>query len=79
MSTNGYENCVAGTFYGFSNSQNNTFYPGDTFDLQWGAIDNGKTALNITLARQGGALLDQIVGTLFTRRLHLTVPTYVSV
>lgn len=77
MSTNGYENCVAGTFYGFTNSKNNNFYPGHTFDLQWGAIDHGKTSLNISLARKGGALLDQIVGALFTRHVHLTLPIYV--
>lgn len=64
MSTNGFENCVSGTFYGFTNSQNNEFHPGDTFNLQWGAIDGGKTALNISLARVGGTLIDQIAGAL---------------
>ncbi|GFF89618.1 hypothetical protein IFM61392_09744 [Aspergillus lentulus] len=53
-------------------AQNNTFYPGDTFDLQWGAIDNGKTSLNISLARQGGALLSQIaVGAVFNTSSNL--------
>ncbi|RHZ55391.1 hypothetical protein CDV55_105015 [Aspergillus turcosus] len=67
MSTNGFENCVSGTFYGFTNSQNNEFHPGDTFNLQWGAIDDGKTALNISLGRVGGTLIDQIaVGASFT-------------
>ncbi|GIJ82133.1 hypothetical protein Asppvi_000636 [Aspergillus pseudoviridinutans] len=72
MSTNGYENCVAGTFYGFTNNQNNTFHPGDTFDLQWGAIDGGTKSLNISLARQGGALLSQIaVGAVFNTSSNL--------
>jgi hypothetical protein len=64
MSTNGYENCVRGTFYGFTDSQNNEFHPGDIFNLQWGAVDGGKTPLNISLGRVGGTLTDQIVGAL---------------
>jgi hypothetical protein len=64
MSTNGFEDCVSGTFYGFTDSQNNEFHPSDTFDLQWGAINGGKTPLNISLARVGGTLIDQIVGAL---------------
>lgn len=64
MSTNGFENCVSGTFYGFTNSQNNEFHPGDVFNLQWGAIDGGKTALNISLGRVGGTLIDRIAGAL---------------
>ncbi|KAJ5760280.1 hypothetical protein N7520_007436 [Penicillium odoratum] len=61
MSTNGYTNCVSGTFYGITDTANNEFYPGETFNLQWGAIENGTLPLNISLGRSGGALVDQIV------------------
>ncbi|RHZ57665.1 uncharacterized protein CDV56_101347 [Aspergillus thermomutatus] len=61
MSTDGFENCVSGTFYGFTDSENNEFHPGDTFNLQWGAIDGGNTPLNISLGRAGGTLIDKIV------------------
>ncbi|PWY87229.1 hypothetical protein BO94DRAFT_624406 [Aspergillus sclerotioniger CBS 115572] len=65
MSTYGYENCVAGTFYGFTKTE---FNPGDTFSLQWGAIDDGATPLNITLGRAGGYIIDEIiVGAQFTK------------
>ncbi|PYI03347.1 hypothetical protein BO78DRAFT_421594 [Aspergillus sclerotiicarbonarius CBS 121057] len=64
MSTYGYENCVAGTFYGFTKTE---FNPGGTLNLQWGAIDNGATPLNITLGRAGGYIIDEIiVGAEFT-------------
>lgn len=61
MSTNGYTDCVDGTFYGFTDTENNEFYPGQSLNLQWGAIDNGTLPLNISLGRVGGALVDQIV------------------
>ncbi|KAE8152683.1 hypothetical protein BDV25DRAFT_150588 [Aspergillus avenaceus] len=61
MSTRGYENCKAGTFYGFTGSENNEFHPGDTFHLQWGAIKDGDLPLNISLGRAGGTLIDEIV------------------
>lgn len=35
MSTDGYENCEPGTFYGFSDNENNEYHPGDIFHLQW--------------------------------------------
>ncbi|RAH58046.1 hypothetical protein BO85DRAFT_487860 [Aspergillus piperis CBS 112811] len=64
MSTYGYENCVSGTFYGFTKTE---FNPGDTLNLQWGAIDDGATPLNITLGRAGGYIVDPIiVGAQFT-------------
>ncbi|RDH28817.1 hypothetical protein BDQ94DRAFT_174482 [Aspergillus welwitschiae] len=64
MSTYGYENCVSGTFYGFTKTE---FNPGDTLNLQWGAIDDGETPLNITLGRAGGYIVDPIiVGAQFT-------------
>lgn len=59
MSTYGYENCVSGTFYGFTKTE---FNPGDTLNLQWGAIDDGATPLNITLGRAGGYIVDPIIG-----------------
>ncbi|KAJ5785376.1 uncharacterized protein N7503_010588 [Penicillium pulvis] len=61
MSTNGYTNCVEGTFYGFTNTENNEFYPGESLNLQWGSIEDGELPLNITLGRPGGGLVDQIV------------------
>ncbi|KAJ5712617.1 hypothetical protein N7493_009085 [Penicillium malachiteum] len=61
MSTNGYTNCTDGTFYGFTDTQNNEFYPGESWTLQWGAILNGSLPLNISLGRIGGALVDPIV------------------
>ncbi|RAL04038.1 uncharacterized protein BO80DRAFT_422418 [Aspergillus ibericus CBS 121593] len=64
MSTYGYEDCVAGTFYGFTKTE---FNPGDTLNLQWGAIDDGATPLNVTLGRAGGYIVDEIiVGAEFT-------------
>ncbi|PYH96821.1 hypothetical protein BO71DRAFT_417546 [Aspergillus ellipticus CBS 707.79] len=64
MSTQDFENCVAGTFYGFTRTEYN---PGDTLNLQWGAIDDGATPLNITLGRAGGTIIDEIVvGAQFT-------------
>lgn len=62
MSTNGYTNCVEGTFYGFTDTENNEFYPGESLNLQWGSIENGDLPLNISLGRIGGGLVDQIVG-----------------
>ncbi|KAJ6153722.1 hypothetical protein N7470_006681 [Penicillium chermesinum] len=50
MSTGGYENCTRGTFYGFSDNANNEFWPGETVNLQWGAVDNGDRRLNLSLA-----------------------------
>ncbi|KAJ5650383.1 uncharacterized protein N7484_004106 [Penicillium longicatenatum] len=61
MSTNGYTNCVEGTFYGFTDTANNEFYPGETLNLQWGSIEDGTLPLNISLGRSGGGLVDQIV------------------
>lgn len=58
-----FEDCTTGTFYGFTNDKNNEFHPGDTFTIQWGAYDD-YTPLNITLARLGGSLVSDIVGTL---------------
>jgi hypothetical protein len=62
MSDDTFENCTAGTFYGFTNKENNEFHPGDTFQLQWGAYDE-HTPLNISLARLGGSLVSDILGT----------------
>lgn len=62
MSTNGYTNCEAGKFYGFSDDENNQFSPGDIFNLQWGAVEDGTRPLNVSLAREGGQVLEQIVG-----------------
>ncbi|KAJ5219723.1 hypothetical protein N7468_008927 [Penicillium chermesinum] len=53
MSTGGYENCTRGTFYGFSDNANNEFWPGETVNLQWGAVDNGDRRLNLSLGRVG--------------------------
>ncbi|PWY87713.1 hypothetical protein BO70DRAFT_200925 [Aspergillus heteromorphus CBS 117.55] len=65
MSTQGFENCVAGTWYGFTRTE---FNPGDTLNLQWGAIDDGSTPLNISLGRAGGSIIDEIVvGAKFTQ------------
>ncbi|KAJ5714748.1 uncharacterized protein N7483_011929 [Penicillium malachiteum] len=61
MSTNGYTNCTDGTFYGFTDTENNEFYPGESWTLQWGAILNGSLPLNISLGRIGGGLVDPIV------------------
>ncbi|KAJ5083487.1 hypothetical protein N7456_012914 [Penicillium angulare] len=61
MSTNGYTDCVEGTFYGFTDTENNEFYPGQSLNLQWGLIQNGTMPLNISLGRVGGALVDNIV------------------
>ena len=66
MSTNGYRDCEPGTFYGFSDTENNEFSPGDIFNLQWGAYNNGTLPLNISLGRVGGELLGQIVGARYT-------------
>ncbi|PYI22564.1 hypothetical protein BO86DRAFT_162708 [Aspergillus japonicus CBS 114.51] len=64
MSTQGYTDCVPGTFYGLENKEVN---PGDILQLRWGAIDNGDTPLNISLGRAGGTLIDEItVGAKFT-------------
>ncbi|RAL16093.1 uncharacterized protein BO97DRAFT_182797 [Aspergillus homomorphus CBS 101889] len=64
MSTQGYTDCVPGTFYGLKNKEVN---PGDVLQLRWGAIDNGDTPLNISLGRRGGTLIDEItVGAKFT-------------
>ncbi|PYH40369.1 uncharacterized protein BP01DRAFT_222043 [Aspergillus saccharolyticus JOP 1030-1] len=69
MSTQGYTDCVPGTFYGLANTEVN---PGDTLQLRWGAIDNGDTPLNISLGRAGGTLIDEItVGAQFTTRSSL--------
>lgn len=59
MSTQGYTDCVPGTFYGLENKEVN---PGDILQLRWGAIDNGDTPLNISLGRAGGILIDEITG-----------------
>ncbi|KAJ5953315.1 hypothetical protein N7454_000211 [Penicillium verhagenii] len=61
MSTNGYTNCVSGTFYGITDTADNEFYPGETFNMQWGTIEDGTLPLNISLGRIGGGLVDQIV------------------
>ncbi|KAF5857582.1 hypothetical protein ETB97_005540 [Aspergillus alliaceus] len=66
MSTYSYEDCVARTFYGFTGTENNEFHPGYTFNLKWGAIDNGKIPLNISLGQAGGTLIDPIVSKLTT-------------
>ncbi|KAE8384665.1 hypothetical protein BDV23DRAFT_188996 [Aspergillus alliaceus] len=66
MSIYGYEDCVAGTFYGFTGTENNEFHPGYTFNLKWRAIDNGKIPLNISLGQAGGTLIDPIVSKLTT-------------
>ncbi|KAL1847723.1 hypothetical protein Plec18167_009309 [Paecilomyces lecythidis] len=55
-----FEDCTTGTFYGFTDDKNNEFHPGDTFTIQWGAYDD-YTPLNITLARLGGSLVNDIV------------------
>lgn len=62
MSTDGYENCEPGTFYGFSDNENNEYHPGDIFHLKWGTIgDPEYTPLNISFGRPGGSLIDEIV------------------
>lgn len=60
MSTNGFEDCVGGTFYGLDTE----YHPGDTINFQWGAISGQYNPLNITLSRYGGDLVDQIAGRL---------------
>lgn len=63
--THGYEDCIPGTFYGFTETENNTFQPGDSFPLRWGAVDTSiYNPLNISLAKPGGEIVDEIVGTL---------------
>jgi hypothetical protein len=62
MSTS-FSNCEQGTFYGWDNDSNNTFHPGDTVLLQWGALDNESIPLNISLSRSGGTLVSDILGT----------------
>lgn len=61
MSTS-FKNCEAGTFYGWEEDKNDTFQPGDTVLLQWGAFDDESTPLNISLTRPGGALVGDILG-----------------
>lgn len=68
MSTGGYTNCEPGTFYGFNDKSNNEFWPGESINLQWGAIDNGTQSLNVSLFRPGGTLLDQIAGMYIKQR-----------
>jgi hypothetical protein len=62
MSTKDFQNCVPGTFYGFTSTANNEFSPGDTFLLQWGAFDNGATPLNVSVGRVGGTLVGEVAG-----------------
>jgi hypothetical protein len=66
MSTAGYQNCAPGTFYGFTNTD---LHPGDTVLLQWGAIDNGATPLNISVGRSGGTLVGEIAGALCSSQI----------
>ncbi|KAK2766903.1 hypothetical protein FQN54_006218 [Arachnomyces sp. PD_36] len=55
------EDCVPGEFYGFPDTEDEEDYlhPGETFQLQWGAYEDG-AALNVTLVRGGGAFVAPI-------------------
>ncbi|CRG92640.1 hypothetical protein PISL3812_09703 [Talaromyces islandicus] len=59
--TTSFENCEAGTFYGWDSDSNNEFHPGDTVLLQWGTLDNESTPLNLSLSRLGGTLVGDIL------------------
>ncbi|EEA25336.1 hypothetical protein TMatcc_006439 [Talaromyces marneffei ATCC 18224] len=50
--------CSAGTWYSFNNTNLNI---GQTVQVQFGAFDEGKTALNIYLTRPGGSLVQSLV------------------
>uniref|UniRef100_A0A093UW74 Paired immunoglobulin-like type 2 receptor alpha n=1 Tax=Talaromyces marneffei PM1 TaxID=1077442 RepID=A0A093UW74_TALMA len=52
--------CSAGTWYSFNNTNLNI---GQTVQVQFGAFDEGKTALNIYLTRPGGSLVQSLVPT----------------
>lgn len=57
-----FTNCETGTFYGWDEVSNNTFHPGDTVLLQWGALANESIPLNVSLSRPGGTLVGDILG-----------------